>query len=38
MQIFALFISKYDTREEVNESNKLFWLEAAAVFAVQGLS
>jgi putative membrane protein len=38
LQIFAIFISRHDTRESANNFNKLFWLEATAVYGIQGLS
>lgn len=37
MQIFSIFISKCD-KLSVNTNSKLYWLEAAAVYGIQGLS
>jgi len=36
-QIFAIFISKYDTRNGINSQNKMFWYEAAVLYSFQGI-
>jgi uncharacterized membrane protein len=38
LQIFAIFIYKYDTKESENNFNKAFWFEAAIIYGIQGLS
>jgi hypothetical protein len=36
-QIFAIFISRYDTRNGINNQNKMFWYEAAVLYSFQGI-
>lgn len=38
LQIFAIFISKNDTRESETNFNKPFWFEAIIIYGIQGLS
>ena len=38
LQIFSIYLSKYDIVEKSNSFNKTFWLEASIIYGIQGLS